>query len=60
MSGYALWTDLAIWVLVLGAPAVFAWFLKDALRLLRGLGREESPPRREESRPRREESAAPE
>lgn len=38
MSGYALWTEAAIWVLLIGAPAVFLWFLKDALRLLRGLG----------------------
>ncbi len=41
MSGYALWTELAIWVLVVGTPVVFAWFLKDAARLIRGLGREE-------------------
>lgn len=39
MSGYAVWTEVAIWLLVLGAPAIFAWFLKDAVRLVRGLGR---------------------
>lgn len=38
MSGYALWTEVAIGVLLVGAPVVFLWFLKDALRLLRGLG----------------------
>lgn len=38
MSGYALWTRIAIGVLVIGAPLVFLWFLGDAARLLRGLG----------------------
>lgn len=38
MSGYRFWTDVAIAVLLLGAPAVFIWFLTDAVRLLCGLG----------------------
>lgn len=36
-----LWTRLSIAVLVFGAPLVFAWFLGDALRLLRGVGRKD-------------------
>lgn len=38
MSGYAVWTRIAIGVLVLGSPLVFLWFLKDAARLLQGFG----------------------
>lgn len=45
MSGYAVWTEVAIWVLVIGTPAIFVWFLTDAARLLQGLGREEESER---------------
>ena len=35
MSPWAAATDLAIWTLILGAPAVFAWFLVEVARLAR-------------------------
>lgn len=39
MSGLVFWTYLSIGVLVFLAPLVFGWFLKDAARLLRDVGR---------------------
>ena len=36
---YETWTWLAIGVLVLGAPVIFVWFLKDAAKLLGRIGR---------------------
>lgn len=38
MIGYEAWTRLAIAILVVGAPLVFFWFLRDAVRIVRGLG----------------------
>lgn len=38
MTATELWTWISIGILVLGAPLVFAWFLRDALALLAGLG----------------------
>lgn len=40
MTATEAWTWLSIGILVLGAPLVFLWFLRDAIRLLAGLGRE--------------------
>lgn len=51
-----LWTRLSIGVLVFGAPLVFAWFLGDAIRLLRGVGGDDDGTERDargpEGRPR--------
>ena len=35
MSGWELGTWLAIGVLIVGSIAVFAWFLRDAVRIIR-------------------------
>lgn len=39
MTKWEVYTWLAIGVLVVGSLAVFGWFLRDALRLYRRLGR---------------------
>lgn len=35
MSGWAVATDVAIWTLILGSSAVFAWFLAELVLLTR-------------------------
>jgi hypothetical protein len=40
MSTWTLATDLAIWTLIVGSLAVFAWFLVEVLRLVRSEGRD--------------------
>jgi hypothetical protein len=37
-----LWTWVSIGILLFGAPLVFLWFLRDARKLLQGLGQSES------------------
>jgi hypothetical protein len=44
MSAWELFTWISIAVLVLGSGAVFAWFLRDALRLLRGFDDDDRRP----------------
>ncbi|HUG40309.1 MAG TPA: hypothetical protein VMM12_07485 [Longimicrobiales bacterium] len=41
MSAWGLATAAAIWTLILGSCAVFAWFLAEVFRLARRLPREE-------------------
>lgn len=41
MSAFEWWTWVSIAVLVVAAPLVFGWFLRDAIELLKGLGRED-------------------
>lgn len=35
MSGWALATHVAVWVLIVGSLAVFGWFLAEVVRLAR-------------------------
>lgn len=41
MSGWAVATGLAVWILILGSVAVFGWFLAEVARLAR---RRKRPP----------------
>jgi hypothetical protein len=41
MNVWSLWTWVAIGVLIFGSLAVFAWFLRDLLRIRREILREE-------------------
>jgi len=50
MSSLQFWTVLAIWTLILGSLAVFAWFARDLVRLGRTFGMEEENPREREAR----------
>ena len=47
MSGWELGTRIAIGVLLAGSIAVFGWFLRDALRLLRQRTRRDGARRRD-------------
>jgi hypothetical protein len=40
MSTWTLATELAIWTLIAGSLAVFAWFLVEVWRLMRSEGRD--------------------
>jgi len=45
MSSLEFWTQVAIWILILGSIAVFAWFARDLVRLGRTFGVEGEDPR---------------
>ena len=48
MSGWALATDLAIWILIVGSVVVFGWFLLEVARMAarrRAAGRAGGPRR---------------